>query len=63
MSECGCEASIMRRHWPTVGCCDVGKISLLRSRETRRFLPHILSVAAHVTLKERQLIVLTVKNC
>jgi hypothetical protein len=63
MYGCDCEASIMRRSWPTTGCYDVGNISLFRSRETHRFLPHIFSVAAHVTLKERQLLVLTVKNC
>jgi hypothetical protein len=63
MCECDCEASIMRRPWPTVGCCDVGKMSLVRSGEIHRLLPHVLSVAVHVTLKERQLIVLKVKNC
>jgi hypothetical protein len=63
MSECGCQASIIRRPWPTTGCCDVGKLSLVRSRETHRLLPHILSVAVQVSLKERQLIVLTVENC
>ena len=25
MSECDREASIMRRPWPTRGCCDVAK--------------------------------------
>ena len=25
VSECDCEASIMRRPWPTRGCCAMGK--------------------------------------
>jgi hypothetical protein len=25
LAGCDCEASVMRRHWPTKGCCAVGK--------------------------------------
>jgi hypothetical protein len=29
VSECNCEASIMRRPWSTRGCCAVGELGLL----------------------------------
>jgi hypothetical protein len=30
VSECDREASIMRRPWPTRGCCAIGKLPILK---------------------------------
>jgi len=38
--ECGCEASIMRRPWPTGGCCVVEKKNTVRLRDIKCILFH-----------------------
>jgi hypothetical protein len=37
VSECDCEASILRRRWPTRGCCTIGKIIVYVIYRTQDF--------------------------
>jgi hypothetical protein len=47
VSECDCEASIMRRPWPTRSCCAIGKLNSRNSlslKSTVTFTEEIISL-------------------